>query len=227
MADYRERHSKLTVLLENMGVTLAYSNLTVADYLVSNSVAIERKTPSDLVASILDGRFTDQVSRLLDAYGRGILLVTGGVTAALDRSPNPGLVYSRLAWCALRGASLLVLESDEAAAALMIWLVREAKDNWTGYDPMIKRKPRNRSTEQQVHDLLTTIPGIGPKRAKKLMEAFPSLREVFEAPTAKLSSLLGPSAAGNLKAVFTSPLSASSVKNQSKLTEYLDEEKRG
>lgn len=219
VADYREKGSRFAALLVRLGLEPAYTNLSVGDYVLSNSVAIERKTPEDLVASILDGRFTDQLRRLSEAYPKGVLLVTGSLEEAAARSPNPGLVYSSLAQACLSSVSLVVSGSEESAAHIVKWLAAEAKNSWTGYEPMIKRKPKDQSTQQQAFNVLTAIPSVGPKRALKLMEAFPSLQAIFEAPEARLAQIVGPSVARNIKSALSRPLRVDRA-SQARLTDY-------
>lgn len=219
VADYREKGSRFAGLLAALGVEPAYANLSVGDYVLSNSVAVERKSPADLVASILDGRFADQLKRLNEAYPTSILLVTGTLEEAVAKAPNPGLVYSKLAQACLSSVSLIVLESEESAAQMLKWLALEAKNSWKGYEPMIKRKPKNQSLEEQVFNVLTAIPSVGSKRAAKLIEAFPNLKAVFEAPEARLAQIVGWAAARRIKSLLTQPLHAGST-SQSKLTDY-------
>ena len=52
IADYREKACRVPSLLEALGVKVFYRNLTVGDYVVSESHAVERKTAKDFVASL-------------------------------------------------------------------------------------------------------------------------------------------------------------------------------
>jgi ERCC4-type nuclease len=221
VADFREKDSLLVKLLVKLGVEPVFANLSVGDYLVSNTVAIERKTPADLVSSILDGRFSDQLERLKQAYPHNVLLVTGGLSEALSRAPNPGIVYSRLALACLSGTSIVVLDSDLEAAQFVRWLVKESKKSWEGFEPMIKRKPKNQSPSEQVFNVLTAIPSVGAKRAEKLMRAFPNLLAVLQAPEEKLASLVGSTAAKHIKRVAYTQISH--AEKHTKLTDYIHE----
>ncbi|MEM0270928.1 MAG: ERCC4 domain-containing protein [Thermoprotei archaeon] len=219
VADYREKDSYFVGLLVQLGVEPAYTNLSVGDYIVSNTVAVERKSATDLVASILDGRFSDQVERLKQAYPHSVLLVVGGLSEAVSRAPNPGLVYSRLALACLGGVNLVILGSNEEGAHFLKWLAAEAKGSWLGYEPMIKRKPKNQSVHRQVFDVLTAIPSVGAKRAERLMNAFPNLLAVLQASEERLASLVGSSAAKNIKRVALTQISPTDT--NAKLTDYL------
>jgi ERCC4-type nuclease len=56
-ADYREKNSGVPDLLKDLGVIVIFDNLSVADYVLSDEVGIERKNVSDLINSVFDKRF--------------------------------------------------------------------------------------------------------------------------------------------------------------------------
>ncbi|TRN00095.1 multidrug MFS transporter, partial [Sulfolobus sp. E1] len=66
--DDREKASGIPELLKELGLIVIFSQLEVADYVVADGVAIERKSVPDLINSIFDKRFFDQISRLSDSY---------------------------------------------------------------------------------------------------------------------------------------------------------------
>jgi ERCC4-type nuclease len=77
-ADYREYASKLPELLEKTSnTTVTKTHLPLGDYLVNDSLLIERKTLLDLVASIKSGRLFSQMFRLANAGKKCALLLEG------------------------------------------------------------------------------------------------------------------------------------------------------
>ena len=56
---------------------LAFSQLDIADYVLSENVGVERKTADDFLTSLMDGRLFDQMSRLKEAYTRPLLILEG------------------------------------------------------------------------------------------------------------------------------------------------------
>src|SRR5919198_1421521 len=59
------------------GVRVEWAHLLVADFLLGDGVAVERKSARDFVASILDRRLFDQAERLLEAFERPLLILEG------------------------------------------------------------------------------------------------------------------------------------------------------
>src|SRR5690349_5917121 len=86
--DSRERSSAVPALLAAFpDVTLSFAALPSADYLLSDDVAVERKTASDFVASIIDRRLFGQTTRMKVLFPRAMLIIEGDAseTAALLR----------------------------------------------------------------------------------------------------------------------------------------------
>jgi ERCC4-type nuclease len=81
--DSRERSSPVPALLATFpDVTLSFAALPSADYLLSDDVAVERKTASDFVASILDRRLFGQTTRMKVLFPRAMLIIEGDLSQA-------------------------------------------------------------------------------------------------------------------------------------------------
>ena len=63
--DEREKKSGIPDLLKGIGISLEIKMLPVGDYIVAPETVVERKTISDLVSSIFDGRLFDQCNSCL------------------------------------------------------------------------------------------------------------------------------------------------------------------
>ena len=64
VVDEREKKSGIPDLLKGIGINLEIKTLPVGDYIVAPETVVERKTISDLVSSVFDGRLFDQCNRL-------------------------------------------------------------------------------------------------------------------------------------------------------------------
>ena len=53
--DYREKASGLIDLLQKEDISLNVKKIPYGDYIIGNSITIERKTARDLLISIIDG----------------------------------------------------------------------------------------------------------------------------------------------------------------------------
>ena len=68
IVDERERKSGIPDLLKSVGLNLEMKTLPIGDYIVAPETVVERKTISDLVSSIFDGRLFDQSSPRADVF---------------------------------------------------------------------------------------------------------------------------------------------------------------
>jgi DNA excision repair protein ERCC-4 len=66
--DRRERSSSIPELLIKAGISVNFATLKVGDYIISSTIAVERKTVQDLVSSIYDGRLLIQCSELVKYF---------------------------------------------------------------------------------------------------------------------------------------------------------------
>ncbi|MFH1612731.1 MAG: ERCC4 domain-containing protein, partial [bacterium] len=73
--DYRERNSLVYSYLIKMGFKPEIKELKVADYLIGN-IAIERKTVSDFISSIINGRLIKQIEELKQ-FEKKLLVIEG------------------------------------------------------------------------------------------------------------------------------------------------------
>ena len=168
LVDHRERHSPVPAALVRAGIEVDLTDLPVGDYVLSPDLAVERKGPSDLGASIRDGRLFDQAERLQAVFPQAVLLLEGEPRIAEDAW--------RGAVCRLVEDGFTVLHSldTEDSAA---WLVRLAKRARRAA-PTIRtegprRAPRHPSAQAEV--MLSVVPGISPTMARSLLDSFGSL----------------------------------------------------
>lgn len=179
LVDHRERSSAIPDALVMAGLDVELTDLPVGDYVLGQDLAVERKGPSDLGASIRDGRLFDQAVRLQSAFPQAVLLIEGEPRIAEDAW--------RGAVCRLIEDGFTVLHSldaDDSAA----WLVRLAKRARRAH-PTVRtegprRAPRHPSAQAEV--MLSVVPGISTTMARSLLATYGSLAAIADAAQADL-----------------------------------------
>ena len=156
------------------GVHVQLADLPVGDYVLGPGLAVERKGPADLGASIRDGRLFDQAERLQSVFPQAVLLLEGEPRIAEDAW--------RGAVCRLIEDGFTVLHSldaDDSAA----WLVRLAKRARrpapTTRTEGPRRAPRHPSAQAEV--MLSIVPGISAVMARSLLTSYGSLAAIADA----------------------------------------------
>jgi len=191
VADDRESAGAVLAALQRREcVQLRVERLPVGDYRIDDTLLFERKTLPDLVASIKDGRLFAQALRLAEAPFRTALILEG-------RSQD--LTQSRMRREAIQGAlvtltlflgiPLLRSMDPEETASLMLFAARQGRAVASGALPRKGRRPRGKARVQSR--ILQGLPGVGPERAKRLLDRFGTIEAVIAAPADALASVPG------------------------------------
>jgi DNA excision repair protein ERCC-4 len=207
VVDEREKNSQIPHLLKIMGVFVDYEQLKVGDYIVSSETAIERKTIHDLINSIYDGRLFIQCSELINHYSKPFIIIEGNITDLDNREKmdfDSKLIVDkiRIAYDTLIKIALdfripiLYTPSIYYTAELLIHLASNPLKNKDDGPLLKKIKKSNPFYIQQLY-VLTSLPGIGPKLATRLLEKFHSPNNVLNASIADLARVPG---LGNMRA---------------------------
>ncbi|MGC9116925.1 MAG: ERCC4 domain-containing protein, partial [Conexivisphaera sp.] len=96
VADHREEQSEIPEILRGMGVEVEFRMLDVADYLVADEVAVERKSAHDFMSSIYDGRLFRQAADLAGSYEVPVIVVEGDPSDVEAMFRNERVYYGAL-----------------------------------------------------------------------------------------------------------------------------------
>lgn len=204
LVDHRERSSSIPDELAAAGLDVRLVDLPVGDYVLGPGLAVERKGPSDLGASIRDGRIFDQAMRLQSAFPQAVLLVEGE-PAGMAQAAWRGAV------CRLIEDGVTVLHSLDAEDSAA-WIVRLAKRarraGPTVHVEGPRRSPRHPSAQAEL--MLATVPGISLAMARSLLAAHGSVAAVVAAAPDGLRGHpgIGPVRAGRLATALSAPFVA-------------------
>ncbi len=175
--------------LREMGIEVVIKRLSEADYVITHSsymVAVERKSASDYISSITDGRFFDQLHKLSKTYGLSFLIVIG--------QPD----YYRIKKDAFMGSLVSVaLKSKQRVIPLHVeneedFCIILKSLNKQVVEGRLRTAPRMRKTRADDNiAMLTAIPGIGEEKARKLLENLGSVHNVVNASIAELRRVEG------------------------------------
>ena len=175
LVDYRERGSSIPDALSAAGLEVQLTDLPVGDYVLGPGLAVERKGPNDLGASIRDGRIFDQAVRLQSAFPQAVLVLEGEPSGIAEDA-------WRGAVCRLVEDGFTVLHSLDAEDSAA-WIARLAKRAWraapTTRHEGPRRAPRHPSAQAEV--MLSVVPGISTTMARSLLAAFGSVAGVAAA----------------------------------------------
>jgi ERCC4-type nuclease len=190
LVDYREKNSLVASELIKLGFEVEFRELKVADYIIRN-VAIERKTISDFIGSMINKRLLRQIEEL-QQYENRLLIIEGIDEQELYSDENENGVNAN----AIRGFLLSIVlkhkvpviftkNADDTAKFMERIALKKEKET------SIRAVKKTLNKKEQMQFILEGFQGIGPKNAKKLLKRFSTLQNIFSAPQDELKKIIG------------------------------------
>lgn len=185
ICDYREKD--IIESLKKLGVLVNAQNLEVGDFIISESVGIERKTHSDFISSIIDGRIFEQASLLKKSFEKPIIIIEG----YSDREINENVLKAALATLIIDfGISMLTTKNSLDTAKTIFWIAKkEQVENRKEIGIKVGKKPKELKKIQEF--IICSFPGISTTLGKRLLEKFGSLEKIFNASEIELAKVKG------------------------------------
>jgi len=192
ICDDRERGSEVIAELRKLPFTdVVVRRLRIGDYLIDSRVLVERKTTHDFAVSIIDGRLFQQAARLVrSAPGRALLLLEGERSVLAE----PGVRREALQGALVTLSVVLgipVLRSRDAAetARILRYTTEQVRRAGSNRIRRAGYRPKRLRTRQLF--VLQGLPGVGPERAARLLDACGTVAGVFSADEAVLRQVPG------------------------------------
>jgi len=202
VVDEREKKSGIPDFLKKTGINLEIKTLQVGDYIVAPETVVERKTISDLVSSIFDGRLFDQCNRLKEHYQFPILLIEGDIDEIEELTENPLIFYGAISSIAIDFKIPVIHTPNASHTSKLLISMCSRKDASKG--PFIKKIRKSSDIQKQQLSVLCSLPGVGEKTAIRMLEKFGTPLMVLSSSITELSKVggLGEARAKNIKKVL-------------------------
>jgi len=206
--DQRELDSSIAKSLSTHDeLVTRLETLAVGDYVLSDRVAVERKSAADFVDSMLDAdrSMFEQVGELSRAYARPVLIVEG-TNLYGQRDIDPNAIRGALASLAVDfGISVLRSESETDTTELLATIARREQETRDREVSVHGEKTTKTRAEQQEY-VVSSIADIGPITARGLLEHFGTVEAVMTAREEDLLEVdgVGPVTAERIREVVGS-----------------------
>jgi len=184
ICDYRER--EITKLLKQLNAKVSITNLPYGDFLIGNEIAIERKSHSDFISSIIDGRIFSQIKNLKENFEKVILIVEGFSERKINENALKGAIATLLLD---ENVSVVNTLNARDTAKTILWIARKVgkKGKYTS----IKILKKGKNIREMQEKIIATLPGIGIKIARRLLKHFKNVKNVFNASEDELQKVRG------------------------------------
>ncbi|XP_054247227.1 DNA repair endonuclease XPF [Indicator indicator] len=205
IVDMREFRSELPSLIHRRGIDIEPVTLEVGDYILTPDVCVERKSISDLIGSLNNGRLYAQCISMSRYYKRPILLIEFDPSKPFSLIPRGSLhqeissndITSKLTLLTLHFPKLRILwcPSPHATAELF----EELKQNHPQPDAETAMAitadseilPESDKYNPGPQDFLLKMPGINAKNCRALMNHVKSIAELVTLSKDELTDILG------------------------------------
>ena len=188
------------ILIRTKGTPREVANVLKIDKVIirySQYCERENLKVNDYVESLISGRLHTQLYQMSYNFPFSILILEGTIEEVLMErkirrevyiSSLAGSLYKR-APDGAQGVINLVCLSTPYDTALFIKFLHEKAENYEPRLPKLKRYKM--SEDEQLVTLLSTLPGVGEKRAEKLLKRFGSLKNLVNASYSEIASVDG------------------------------------
>ncbi|WP_394740841.1 DEAD/DEAH box helicase [Natronococcus roseus] len=181
VADQREMDANIArELSRREEYEIRLETLEVGDYVLSDRVAVERKSVADFVDSLVGGDRSvfEQVGAMGRHYARPIVIVEGeGLYEQRDIHPNA--VRGALSSLAVDfGASVLRTES-EADTTELLAVIAGREQGTSNREVSVHGEKQAKTMAEQQEYVVSSIAEIGPVTARALLEEFGTVEAVM------------------------------------------------
>ena len=201
VVDTREFRSRVPEILQKLGDPIIEMELEVGDYIVGE-VCVSRKSADDYVGSLYSGHLHEEIYQMLTNYRTSILIVEGSIEDTLMfRNLKRTAYLSSLAGIPVKkpqgfessSISVIPVATSTDTAWILHYLREKILKGETRLSPIprIAKATETETPERRQMLPLLAIKGVGEVRAEKLIKAFKSARNVFNASLEELKKVVG------------------------------------
>lgn len=217
--DEREFRSSLPLELFRKGLRVVPLTLLRGDYILSPSVALERKAIPDLLQSLQSGRLNNQLQSMEKQYRSPCLLIELDKDLSFQWIMNGDspLRFSHLtstklvrATTSTPNVSIIWARSSSHAAGMIADLKRSsfASEDVDPAEEALTQGPADVAKEERSHSIsiLQALPGVTNSNVASLLTAAGSLRGLAEMTESMICQLLGTDNGGKLFRFLHTPI---------------------
>ena len=207
---------KITKGLTEHGANIKLEALQKGDYIISDQVAIERKTVNDFVYTLTRRFLFDQLFKLKEAYQKPFILIEGYMPIVYKYSRiQPASVWGAMFTLAKQGINMIHTNSHKET---IDFLYTAAKQEQTTekHTPVIHPIKLNETLQDQQIFFLASLPNIGREKAISLLDSYQTpLNALLNVENWKKQAYgLGPIITEKVKQVLNTPHTQRQPKNK-------------
>ncbi|MCE7733562.1 MAG: DEAD/DEAH box helicase [Candidatus Heimdallarchaeota archaeon] len=204
IVDHREKGSAIMRALLEQNLRIDAQSIPIGDYIISDEVAIERKTVQDFAQTLQNRELFGQLQHLKESYLKPLLLIEG--ENLYQSSINPNALRGAIAAISVDMGIPIIWTKDADETAEMIATITRREQLERKRKPQIK-KQSGKDLDRVQLNLISTLPEINFTLAKRLLEHFKTPRELFSAHPDELKEVhgIGLNKANSIDVILSKP----------------------
>jgi Fanconi anemia group M protein len=187
VCDNRETASAVVRNLSLMGVNIRLEQLSVADYVISKRVGIERKSSKDFTDSIKDGRLFKELKVLIETYERVILVLEDDPFKDSNLSENA--IYGAITSIILNLGVTIYKTKDPKETAMFLYQLAKKEQSKRNSTLKLRFDKAPIEYSSLLEYIVAGIPGVNAFRAKNLLKELNTLQNIFLADIPDLTKV--------------------------------------
>lgn len=206
LVDSREMRSEVVKLLREFGANLEIKNLEIADYVLSDRVAVERKTVDDFVDSLISDRLFQQLLKL-KTYPRPLIVLEG--ENIYRRAVHPNAIRGAIATIVTDFGIPMIFTKDEKETAEFIFAIARREQEEKKREVVEHFGKTKRTLKEEQEYVVSALSGVGSVIAKNLLEHFQTIERIATASEKELMEVpkVGEKTAKRIRLLMTTPYS--------------------
>ena len=183
VADQRETDASIARTLSTRDdVRVRLETLEVGDYVLSDRVAVERKSVSDFLDTLTGGdrSLFEQMGDLARHYSRPVLVLEGG-SLYEERNVHPNAIRGALASLAVDFDASVLHTDDEADTADLLHVIAGREQETGDREVSVHGEKGAKTLTEQQEYVVSSIADIGPVTARSLLDHFSTVEAVMTA----------------------------------------------
>lgn len=185
-----DREKEIAKNLSDFGIEVKIDRLDVGDFILSDRVAVERKTDRDFVNSIIDKRIFEQAKMMNESFEIPIFMIEGK-EFYLHRDMNENAIRGAIISLTIDYRIPIIFSSSPRETSSFLALIARREQLDFNRRISIRGEKRAMSPEDLQKFIVSGLPNVNVVLAERLLETFGSVRRVFNAEEHELRKIEG------------------------------------
>lgn len=188
--DSRENSDLIKELFRKNALKVEAKKLEVADIVISETIAIERKAKVDFVNSIIDKRLFPQLLELAKNYRRPLLIIEGSENIFSIRGLNPNVIRATLSAISIDLRIPIIFTDSIEESAAMIETICKRTVRVKKEISLVAEKG-GLTENEEIEKFVSSIPKVNVVSAKAILKYFKSIKQLVNSTEEELIACPG------------------------------------